>query len=205
MRAPSDVSRLVGRRVSDVGVVSRRLGDAAVSSGSVSRRVTAATVHLLDGRSRSGVLNLPFVPAASDVVVEAVRADGKGRDGIVLAAERVACVELHLGDDARKPLPGAKRLRIHVAGGATFLVSVPLADVLDPVGFFGVGAEANGPPREVFFYAHGINAREEDAPIGEMLIEAGVALRCDVERGLATQSANRALPIGRSGQLAVNR
>src|SRR5206468_1140411 len=49
---------------------------------------------------------------------------------------------------------------------------------------------------EIFFYHHGVSARERDQPLGEMLVKAGVIHPDALEHAIITQSEERNVPIG---------
>ncbi len=117
-----------------------------------------------------------------------------------LAAEQVAYIAFQRAAGERNSTaPGAgplEHFRIHVAGGKTFEVDVSAAAVNSNLGFRGFPAPGSSPYSSIFFYAHGVNAREKDEPLGEMLVESGLLGPQTLRRGVDTQSANRNLPLG---------
>jgi type II secretory ATPase GspE/PulE/Tfp pilus assembly ATPase PilB-like protein len=151
------------------------------------------TVGLIDGKTRSGRIGA-FLPQRSDFVMEPTGAEEPGSaTQTLLTAERIAYVGFHFeegGPAAKRASVGRKRLRIHVAGGKTFVVEVDLAAASNPLGFYSTPVERDT-FRDIFFYAHGVNAKETDEPLGKMLVQAGVAQPPDIERGLAMQRAAR--------------
>ena len=50
--------------------------------------------------------------------------------------------------------------------------------------------------RAVYFYRHGVSARERDAPLGAMLVSSGVLGKGALEQGIAAQTEGRNAPIG---------
>ena len=166
-----------------------------------SSRATAqpvVTIELIDGSARTGRLARAFVASAPDLVLELDAGGAPRSQRLVLAAERVACVCFHVAPGtAPASVAGAKRLRVHLAHGKTFVVLALLSTIAHPVGFMGTAVGGDAGFGEIFFYSHGINAREEDEPLGKMLIDAGVATPAEVEQGLAAQAVNRTMPIGK--------
>jgi len=157
-------------------------------------------IGFLDGNVRSGKLE-GFNPTMQDLPVDFERF---GRAS--LAAEQVAYIAFLRAPGAQvsaAPTDGApmERFRIHVAGGKTFEVEVSPSALNSNLGFHGYPG-AGSPFRAIFFYVHGVNAREKDAPLGEMLVESGMVGPQSLRRGVDAQVANRTVPIG---QLLVER
>jgi len=93
------------------------------------------------------------------------------------------------GDAPEPHRAGAKRLKVHVAGGALF--SVEVADATpapNSHGFTGWPLESNSPYREVFFYEHGINLKETADLLGQMLVDARVLSNTMLAQGVAKQN-----------------
>ena len=152
-------------------------------------------IGFLDGHVRSGKLD-GFNPTMADLPVDF---DRSGRAS--LAAEQVAYIAFHRAAGSQvsaAPADGApmERFRIHVAGGKTFEVDVSSSALNSNLGFRGYPPGASGPYRAIFFYAHGVNAREAAAPIGEMLVESGMVGPQSLRRGVDAQAANRNVPLG---------
>jgi hypothetical protein len=87
-------------------------------------------------------------------------------------------------------------LDVHVAGGLTFAVKAAADSIADRLGFWSCPASASGAFAEIYFYAHGINAKEEKAPLGDILLEHGALGGDGLARGLQEQAAERATNIG---------
>ncbi len=151
-------------------------------------------IGFLDGNVRSGKLE-HFAPTMVDLPVDFERF---GRAS--LAAEQVAYIAFHRVEGERMSTPptagSLERFRIHVSGGKTFEVDVAAAAVNSNLGFRGFPPSATSEFSSIFFYAHGVNAREKDAPLGEMLVESGLLGPQTLRRGVDTQSANRNQPLG---------
>lgn len=170
-------------------------------------------IGFLDGNVRTGRLD-NFAPTMLDLPVDF---DRFGRAS--LAAEKVAYIAFHRGegehDRISLTLAGAstapadggsmERFRIHVAGGKIFTVDVAPASIHSNLGFRGFPPAGTTPFKSIFFYAHGVNAREKDATIGEMLIASGVVESESLLRGVEAQTVHRSIPIGQllveSGEL----
>jgi type II secretory ATPase GspE/PulE/Tfp pilus assembly ATPase PilB-like protein len=161
----------------------------------VSNTSAYVEIGFLDGNVRSGKLD-NFTPTMLDLPVDF---DRFGRAS--LAAEQVAYIAFHraAGDRASlppKPGEAPERFRIHVAGGKTFEVDVSSAAINSNLGFRGRPTAESSPYKSIFFYAHGVNAREKDAPLGEMLVESGLLGSQSLRRGVDAQTANRSVPLG---------
>jgi len=157
------------------------------------------TVGLTDGRTFVGRINR-FNPSNSDLLLMVRSRDTAGIAAEVqqrLAAEHVAYVAIHRGDAPARASSDAKvPLDIHVAGGLTFTVRAEASQISDRLGFWACPLSASGAFAEIYFYAHGINAKEEKATLGDILMETGVLAGDGLARGLEEQSAERATNIG---------
>jgi type II secretory ATPase GspE/PulE/Tfp pilus assembly ATPase PilB-like protein len=154
-------------------------------------KVSSASVVLVDGTAHAG--HLPRFDANSvDVALDIDPPRGGPRKRLILAAERIAYVGFLGEADDRETLvaAGAPRCRVH-AGSRSFTVLVQ-CDAPSPLGFFGVPLDAESPFERIFFYEHGIDARELDRPIGELLVERGLVSAADVERASTEQLVRRA-------------
>jgi type II secretory ATPase GspE/PulE/Tfp pilus assembly ATPase PilB-like protein len=151
------------------------------------------TVGLIQGAAHAGRIKA-FQPQMPDLVVEVAV---KGRVGettrVVLAAERIAYVAFFKdsGEASRRSSVRRKRLRIHLAQGKSFVVEADLASTSNPLGFYATAVAEGSPYGEIFFYAHGVNARETDEPLGDLLVEGGLVTSGDIQRGLALQKMAR--------------
>ncbi len=157
-------------------------------------------VALLDGRKRRGKI-ARFSVSAPDILLEPdtdPSNDSDKRKAIRLRAEDVAYIGAH-----RSPELQAQRIhdaqlepyKIHVAGGERIAVRTA-REASSPLGFVAYPTDAENPCHVIFFYSHGVNAREKDAPLGALLISAGVLNRGALEQGVVAQSAARSVPIG---------
>ena len=151
----------------------------------------AASLALLDGNVRTGKL-ARFTPQTTDLVVEL---DRYGKT--ILPAEQIAYIGFQTITDApTKPAEAElETLRIHVSGGASFLVDVQRSALGSVIGFFAWPAEIT-PYAAVFFYAHAVNAKEKNVPLGDMLVDSGVLGANGLKRGLDQQQVHRSIPVG---------
>jgi type II secretory ATPase GspE/PulE/Tfp pilus assembly ATPase PilB-like protein len=152
---------------------------------------SAVTIGLVDGSVQTGTIG-PFSPSHTDLALQS-------REGArqLLAAERVAYVAYHRVSDRPSPaVEGAERSKIHVAGRKEFRVFATPATEHRALGFTAVAADADSPFGEIFFYHHGVLAREKDEPLGALLVKNGALGSAALERALAAQTEQRAVPIG---------
>jgi type II secretory ATPase GspE/PulE/Tfp pilus assembly ATPase PilB-like protein len=91
---------------------------------------------------------------------------------------------------------GAVTVRVHLAGATALTVEV-LPEALGHVlGFYATPTEPDASYVEIFFYAHGVNAKEKVEPLGEMLLRRQLATPIELDRGLDEQVARRSIPVG---------
>lgn len=162
-------------------------------------KTPTVTVGLTDGTTVVGRLGR-FNPSESDqaLMVRSRDAAGLAKETHQrLAAEHIAYVAVHRGDAPAPALAGeAVALDIHVAGGLTFAVKAETAGVSDRLGFWAVPLSASGAFAEIYFYAHGVNAREEKLSLGDILMESGALAGDGLARGLEEQAVGRAANLG---------
>lgn len=162
-------------------------------------RPATVTVGLTDGRTLLG--RLPrFRPSDADLVLVTRVRDAAGlvsQSPQRLAAEHVAYVAVHRGSTPA-PAPSGETVSfdLHVAGGLTFTVTAESAKVSDRLGFWACPSNASAAFDEIFFYGHGINAREDKASLGSILVESGALGGEELARGLEEQSVARSAPLG---------
>jgi type II secretory ATPase GspE/PulE/Tfp pilus assembly ATPase PilB-like protein len=154
------------------------------------------TLGLLSGQSKTGRLGA-FSPSAADVVFETDAGPGKRASREIIPAERIAYVAQHRAPEATPPNldPLAPRYKVYVAGQKSFKVQVKPDASVNGTGFSAFPIEDNA-FSEIFFYHHGVSAREKDQPIGEMLVTAGVIHPDMLQHAIVAQSEQRAVPIG---------
>jgi type II secretory ATPase GspE/PulE/Tfp pilus assembly ATPase PilB-like protein len=160
----------------------------------------SVTIQTLDGRTRQGVL-ARFEPTEPDLTLFSA---GPLPTRDRLAAESIALVAFHRAAAKDRgasappmsaPMSQGKRVRVHLAHGVPWLVE-PRTDARpSPIGFWATPVDAAGPYDEVFFYAHGVIAKESEEPLGEMLVRDGRLSPDGLSQGLAAQRASRP-PLG---------
>lgn len=85
---------------------------------------------------------------------------------------------------------------MRVSGGGAFTVRAAATGLDSALGFMGFPIDASCPYRQIFFYAHGVNAKESDLPIGTMLIASGLVDEEALARGIEAQSAAHGARVG---------
>jgi len=189
MSAPSPRALPAGRTAQETVRGAVPLRDVQFDSANAS----SVVVGLVDGNIRTGRV-ARFVPTDADLAVDLDRF-GK----TLIAAEHIAYVGFHRGHGETVVLPDSEpleKLKVHVAGGAVFAVDAPASAVSSNLGFRAYPTDATSSFKFIYFYAHGINAREKDVPLGEMLVESGLLGPKTLRRGVDTQTANRNAALG---------
>jgi type II secretory ATPase GspE/PulE/Tfp pilus assembly ATPase PilB-like protein len=149
------------------------------------------TVNLLNGQAHVGEMTR-FAPRSSDVTLAVTRAGGART---TIPAERIAYLGFHRAPgEAFGDARGTHK--VHVTGGKTFLVDLVESGTPEVIGFYARPSDPQSPFREVFFYAHGVNMRELNQPLGEMLVKEGRVPAVALQQGLEAQRAEPRTPIG---------
>jgi type II secretory ATPase GspE/PulE/Tfp pilus assembly ATPase PilB-like protein len=155
------------------------------------------TVVALDGRRRVGTLS-KFAPTLPDIVIEEPAKDGDRARNAMLRAEALAYIGFHRGNEVvPPPEPGLERYKLTMVGGAQVTVMTNPTAISHPLGFVAYPVEKDLPFRCLYVYRHGVLSREKDAPLGAMLVSAGVLGRGQLDQGVAAQVAARSVPIGK--------
>jgi type II secretory ATPase GspE/PulE/Tfp pilus assembly ATPase PilB-like protein len=151
------------------------------------------TIGWITGATRVAQLG-KFVPTMLDVPLEA---DAQHRREMV-PAERVAYIAFHRTNASPAPArpPDAQRYRVYVAGGTVFSVETAAAASASGLGFNAFPTDADSPFSEIFFYRHGVSAREKDEPIGSMLVREGAVGKDQLASAIDAQRAEKQVPIG---------
>ena len=155
-------------------------------------RSESVVVGLVNGDVRNGKL-ARFAPNMPDIALEL-----ETQKTVMIGAEQVAYVAFTRASGGNEIAreDGVERFRIHVAGGKTFVVDVKAAMLNGPLGFFAHPAEPNSVFKHIYFYAHGVNAKEKDVPLGALLVESGVIPVKALHEGVAEQETRRSVPVG---------
>jgi type II secretory ATPase GspE/PulE/Tfp pilus assembly ATPase PilB-like protein len=154
----------------------------------------AVTIGMLRGGERRSWLST-FDPAAAELAAGPPdAANGAGAAAIPVADVAYVAFDRRLPSLPVPPL-ATRRCRIHVVGDRPFLVDVGETEVANPRGCFAVPADQKASPACFYFFRHGVNALEQDRPIGDLLLRDGLVAEKDVERGLALQKDMRP-PLG---------
>lgn len=151
----------------------------------------SVTIGLIDGSTCSGTIGR-FSPSQTDITFTLEHGARQ-----LLAAERVAYIAHEKGrSPSHEKKAGAERYKIHLVGHAQMAVFAVLSTKAEGLGFVASAADEDSPYGEIFFYHHGVLAREKDRPIGEMLVSRGAVVPSDMVRGVGTLNGERSIPIG---------
>ncbi|HEY5960742.1 MAG TPA: hypothetical protein VIV60_29510, partial [Polyangiaceae bacterium] len=152
------------------------------------------TIGFLDGKSHLGHM-ARFSPSASQLML--LLATGLSPRNRI-AVEQVAFVAFHRASGEPPARRDVRRgeLKVHAAGQKTFIVDRTSEDAPGEPGFYARPAENGSPYREIFFYNHGVNAKEINEPIGSMLLRDGMLDAAQLNSGLTQQTSDGRTPIG---------
>lgn len=151
------------------------------------------TIGLVDGQSAVGHI-ARFTPTAPYLTF-LISSGPTPRNAF--PTERVAFVAFHR--TSAEPQRSSVRqpcVKIHAAGQKTFLVEQAEDETPGEIGFYARPVEPTSPFRELFFYNHGVNAKELDTPLGDLLVQSGKVAPQELELGLETQKTQTRVPIG---------
>ena len=158
---------------------------------------STVTVASLDGRRRVGILS-KFAPTLPDIVIEEPAKEFDRARNAMLRAEAIAYIGFHRTGDAAPVRDAAlERFKLSVVGGEQMSVLASASSVSHTLGFMAFPTAQDSPFRCLYVYRHGVLSREKDAPLGAMLVSAGVLRKGQVEQGVAAQVAARSVPIGK--------
>ncbi len=154
------------------------------------------TVGLLGGKLKAGRLTT-FIPQSPEQRIDLAGAAG-AIVPVLLPTEQVTYVGFHR-QAGETPLrtPGRTTVRVRLAGVAHFTVEASPEEMKHPLGFYAIPVEPDCPYSEIFFYAHGVNAKENVEPLGDILLRRRLVEPLDLGRGLDEQIAGRSVPLGR--------
>jgi type II secretory ATPase GspE/PulE/Tfp pilus assembly ATPase PilB-like protein len=152
------------------------------------------TLGLVDGTSMTGSIGT-FTPHDMELPLYT----GGSKKPQLIPGERVAYIGFHhfLSRSPQteydiKPL----HLRVHVCGSTQFEVTTESTALSNPLGFFAFPVEPGTVFEKIYFYTHGINAKETLAPLGQMLVKAGALHPDRLEQGLKEQQKNKKIRLG---------
>jgi type II secretory ATPase GspE/PulE/Tfp pilus assembly ATPase PilB-like protein len=156
--------------------------------------LASVTIGFLDGRSQTGQLQ-KFSPTMTDLTLLVSNAPMPKR---IFAAERIAYIGFMRGAGDPPPPPHARSgaVRFHVSGGVAFLAIPQETEARGGTGFYARPCDAQSPFREIYFYHHGVNLKEIDLPLGELLLADGKLGTAALAQGLEAQKEQKRTPIG---------
>lgn len=178
---------------------------AFVSTPTTANRQPAYIVPVSVGTVNGGIIGgriRPFSPNLPNLILEegsALRQDGDQAKRIHIAAERIAYVAFHRQEGAPRPqimFTDPEELRVHVGGSQVFDVVVSASRIDHLLGFFAFPCDDASPYESFYFYASGVNAKENATALGELLVRVGALNATEVDNGLARQEIDRKIPIG---------
>ena len=153
---------------------------ALTADASLGRGAGNVSLGLMDGRMQNHRLS-KFSPYLSVLPI------ARPGEDLLLPVEGVAYIAfLRTPGEAAPPVDEVEltTIKVHVAGGKIFTVkTAPAQGDLSASGFYAQPADPS-PFREYFFYKHGINARENTARLGDLLVSEGVVDQATLQRGV---------------------
>ena len=153
------------------------------------------TIGLLSGKLKAGRVTT-FSPHHPEQRIDLAGAAGTVVT-VLLPTEQVAYVGFHRNPGEAPARPSGRPLvRVRCAGVGHFTVEVAKDELGHPLGFYGVPSEPDCPYSEIFFYAHGVHAKENIEPLGEMLVRHKLLDPADLDRGLDEQVSSRSVALG---------
>lgn len=154
----------------------------------------AATLRLVDGQEHQGHLSR-FSPTLPDITMT-LPMGFSARSAF--PAERILFVGFKKSPGEPPAPPSARRgtLKVHLVGGTIFIVDPSEPETPGAVGFYARPSDPGSPFREVFFYNHGVNLKELNQPLGEMLVRDGRIGNGALQKGLTAQKDQKRTPIG---------
>lgn len=162
-------------------------------NGPESARVTLA---LMDGVTVEGIIKA-FKPQATDIHI--FPKDATNSHPSIYAGEQVAYIAFHRSH-ASQPSSAVcvrgRKLRIYTIKGPVFEVEIESTALSNPLGFYAKPLDLTSFYHKIFFYAHGVAAKEDARPLGEMLIRSGALDAEHLEKGLARQEKEKGVRIG---------
>src|SRR6266480_3462122 len=115
------------------------------------------TIGLVDGSAHVGALG-PFSPVQADLTLRSPEGTRQ-----LLAAERVAYIAYHKGGEHAAPSSAnAEPYKIYVGGRKEFRVLARISGEKKTLGFSAIPADGSSPFSDIFFYHHGVLAKEKD-------------------------------------------
>lgn len=155
-------------------------------------RTIKVTVGLVAGTEVTGTIG-SFSPQHPELQLRTDAGDAR-----LVAGEQIAYVAFHRAEGtASRSQIKRKQLKIHVTGGRLFRVEADATALSNHLGFFATPMEPSSPYEQFFFYAHGINAKEDAAPLGELLIKSGALSATTLKQGLQAYQVGQRVSLGK--------
>jgi len=157
---------------------------------------TRVTLGLMDGVTVEGTIKA-FKPQTTDLHIFAK--DTTSTRPSIYAGEQVAYIAFHRCDVAQPSSTlcvKGRKLKVHTIKGPVFKVEVESTALSNPLGFYAKPLESTSFYEKIFFYAHGVAAKEDARPLGEMLVRSGALDSVKLKKGLVRQEEEHGIRIG---------
>jgi hypothetical protein len=114
-----------------------------------------------------------------------------------IPAERVAYIGLKKEAATFESSESGTQTKIHCTAERVFTVALVSTGKDLPLGFFAKPTDADADFGLLFFYNHGVLAREDVTPLGELLVQRMGLGAEGVAQGLSSQQSHRQAPLGK--------
>jgi type II secretory ATPase GspE/PulE/Tfp pilus assembly ATPase PilB-like protein len=163
-------------------------------------RELPVTLGFLEGGERHGYI-AELDPEAKTLTIDLVKSFGEDALRTLLEAPVASLAYVaFVGDPSApvelQPMEAGVSLRVHTTNKRVFAVNAEEAQILSPVGFHARPTDGGDAYDRFYFFADGVNAREQTVPLGEMLVFEGVVEEPSVDLAVAEQIEARRTPIG---------
>jgi len=163
-------------------------------------RQATVTVGLLHGGSETGRVSA-FHPEAPEIalITTTRSAHGQIRElELRISVEKTSYVAFfrETVDLPDRRAEQMLELNVYTPGGNVFAVEADRDAIDDDTGFYAYPISKVSLYGELFFFAHGINAKEDRTPLGSLLVQGGQLEADELQRGFDAQTANRGSRLG---------
>jgi type II secretory ATPase GspE/PulE/Tfp pilus assembly ATPase PilB-like protein len=158
------------------------------------------TVGQMDGKTHIGSIK-EFSPLSSELELRLEQRDGDGQSRTVvrhIPVEHVAFVAFHKDGFWQPPRDNGelRKFELMVNDGHKFPARLMPDHLESEVGFYALPEQDRSPFCEYFFFAWGVRAKVDVAPLGELLVERHVIGEDELRQGLEQQAFERGVRLG---------